>query len=75
MWKPAGWAGKPAKGFTSIDMKGYATSVPSDELGRRIQRFQAMLSDKGISGALILQKTDFYYFSGTLQQEIGKSVV
>ena len=49
-------------------MKGYATSVPSDELGRRIQRFQVMLSDKGISGALILQKTDFYYFSGTLQQ-------
>lgn len=49
-------------------MDGVATSVPADELEGRIERFRGKLSDKGISGALILQKTDLYYFSGTLQQ-------
>ncbi|MFO7752176.1 MAG: Xaa-Pro peptidase family protein [Desulfobacteraceae bacterium] len=49
-------------------MNEYTMSVPGDELERRVERFQARLSEKGISGALILQKTDFYYFTGTVQQ-------
>lgn len=49
-------------------MNEYAKSVPAKELGWRTERLQATLADKGISGALILQKTDLYYFSGTLQQ-------
>ncbi len=37
------------------------------EVYNRVQRFQKRLSAKGLDGALIVEKTDLYYFSGTKQ--------
>lgn len=42
--------------------------VPASELYDRIRRFQHQLRSDGSDGALILQNTDLYYFSGTIQQ-------
>ena len=42
--------------------------TPRDELETRIQRFQARLRAAGVDGALILQRADLFYFSGTTQQ-------
>jgi Xaa-Pro aminopeptidase len=42
--------------------------TPHDELMRRITRFQEALQANGLDGALIVQSTDLYYFSGTSQQ-------
>ncbi|RME46604.1 MAG: aminopeptidase P family protein [Chloroflexi bacterium] len=42
--------------------------TPRDELDTRIQRFQKRLQDSGVDGALILQRADLFYFSGTTQQ-------
>ena len=44
------------------------TNTPADEINRRIARFQSVLQSLSIDGALILQNTDLYYFSGTIQQ-------
>lgn len=44
------------------------TNTPADEINHRIGRFQAVLQAKAVDGALILQNTDLYYFSGTIQQ-------
>ena len=41
--------------------------IPRKELYERIERFQKRLGQAGLQGALILQKTDLYYFSGTCQ--------
>ena len=38
------------------------------ELTARIDKLQKALQDRGIDGALIVQKTDLFYFSGTSQQ-------
>ncbi len=38
-----------------------------DEIARRIERFQKRLKDSEVDGALIVEKTDLYYFSGTKQ--------
>lgn len=38
-----------------------------DEISGRIQRFQERLSAQGVDGALIVEKTDLYYLSGTKQ--------
>ena len=43
-------------------------STPETEIDHRIQQLQDYLSQNGIDGALILQNTDLYYFSGTIQQ-------
>jgi Xaa-Pro dipeptidase len=43
-------------------------STPKTELTTRIEQFQRRLQAKEIDGALILQKTDLYYFAGTIQQ-------
>lgn len=41
---------------------------PAEELQARVSRLQERLQRKEIGGALIVQKTDLYYFSGTSQQ-------
>jgi len=43
-------------------------NVPKSELESRIKKLQSRLADNDIDGALILQNTDLYYFSGTVQQ-------
>ncbi|MEJ2135383.1 MAG: aminopeptidase P family N-terminal domain-containing protein [Desulfofustis sp.] len=42
--------------------------ITATELGGRIERLQLALQEKGIDGALIVQKTDLFYFSATSQQ-------
>ncbi len=41
--------------------------TPEEELLNRIVRFQNILNKRNIDGALIIQKADLYYFSGTAQ--------
>lgn len=43
-------------------------STPKTELDDRIEKLQQHLLREGIDGALILQNTDLFYFSGTIQQ-------
>ncbi|GBC60299.1 peptidase M24 [Desulfonema ishimotonii] len=43
------------------------SNIPEPEIRQRIERFQNDLTRKALSGALILQKPDLYYFSGTIQ--------
>lgn len=43
-------------------------NVPAPELAARIGKLQQAIAGKGQDGALILQKTDLFYFSGTSQQ-------
>jgi len=43
-------------------------NTPETEIARRISALQQALTHKGLDAALILQKTDLYYFSGTIQQ-------
>ena len=43
-------------------------TTPGKELKTRIGRLQSYLRNNNIDGAVILQKTDLYYFSGTIQQ-------
>ncbi|MFV0436790.1 MAG: M24 family metallopeptidase [Desulfopila sp.] len=44
------------------------SSTPSQELQARREQLQKTMSEKGVDGALIIQKTDLFYFSGTGQQ-------
>ena len=44
------------------------TLTPPSEIDARIQGLQASLQQEGIDGALIVQNTDLFYFSGTIQQ-------
>ena len=48
----------------------YNTSLntPKSEIDARIHEFQATLKRLNVDAALILQKTDLFYFSGTIQQ-------
>lgn len=43
-------------------------NVPESELNDRIQQLQARMAANDMDGALIMQNTDLYYFSGTAQQ-------
>jgi Xaa-Pro dipeptidase len=43
-------------------------STPQPEIDARIAKLQQKLLQDGIDGALILQNTDLFYFSGTIQQ-------
>jgi Xaa-Pro aminopeptidase len=45
-----------------------STNVPYQELLVRIAKLQKALIARGMDGALIVQKTDLFYFSGTSQQ-------
>lgn len=49
-------------------MVTYSTGVPPGEIDNRIKAFQSTMADTGVEGALILQKTDLFYFAGTVQQ-------
>ncbi|MGA6925034.1 MAG: aminopeptidase P family N-terminal domain-containing protein, partial [Desulfosarcina sp.] len=49
-------------------MTDQGVSTPKTEIDNRITRLQQHLLQKGIDGALILQNTDLFYFSGTIQQ-------
>jgi Xaa-Pro aminopeptidase len=42
--------------------------IGAAELGGRIDRLQQALQEKDVDGALIMQKTDLFYFSATSQQ-------
>jgi len=42
--------------------------TPKTEIDCRIRKLQAELTEHGIDAALILQNTDLFYFSGTIQQ-------
>lgn len=41
--------------------------TPKQELDNRISRLQAMMAEKGVQGALIMQQADLFYFTGTGQ--------
>ncbi|MGM0689024.1 MAG: M24 family metallopeptidase [Bacillota bacterium] len=41
--------------------------TPKDELFKRIKKLQRMMQKDGIGGALVVQRTDLFYFSGTGQ--------
>ncbi|MBC2712279.1 MAG: aminopeptidase P family protein [Desulfosarcina sp.] len=43
-------------------------STPKTEIDDRIEKLQKRLIQESIDGALILQNTDLFYFSGTIQQ-------
>jgi Xaa-Pro aminopeptidase len=44
------------------------TNTPAKEIHRRIQNLQHQMAEQNIDGALILQNSDLFYFSGTIQQ-------
>lgn len=46
----------------------YRQLVPASEIGSRIKGLQAILADTGLDGALIVQKADRFYYTGTTQQ-------
>lgn len=45
-----------------------SANVPATEIESRIARLQRSLQKQNLDGALILQNSDLYYFSGTIQQ-------
>jgi Xaa-Pro aminopeptidase len=49
-------------------MTDQPSTTPRSEIDARIHKLQATLQEAGIDGALILQNTDLFYFSGTIQQ-------
>lgn len=42
--------------------------VPSGEIDGRLRRFQTALADAGIDVAILVQNSDLFYFTGTIQQ-------
>ncbi len=42
--------------------------TPREELARRTSRFQKLLRQQGIDGAVIVQNADLFYFAGTIQR-------
>ena len=42
--------------------------IPAAELDSRITALQAQLTNNAVDAALILQRTDLYYYCGTIQQ-------
>ncbi|MFH1490401.1 MAG: aminopeptidase P family N-terminal domain-containing protein, partial [Pseudomonadota bacterium] len=44
--------------------------TPKVEIEERIDRFRAGMRESGIEAALIIQKMDGYYFSGTTQDSL-----
>lgn len=62
-------------------MEPYVSATPAAELQSRIDKLQQALQHRGVQAALIVQKTDLFYFSGTSQQgwlyvpENGKPVL
>ena len=50
------------------DMFSSELNTPKAELDRRIANLQHHLSQNEVDAALILQRVDLFYFSGTIQQ-------
>lgn len=50
------------------DMELHDHGAPPQEIQNRVTQLQNLLSEQDMDGALILQKSDFFYFTGTLQQ-------
>jgi len=67
MLKSAGWGEKPAKGFMSTN-NPFKSLTPASELVVRIKGLQQILADQDLHGALIVQKADLFYYTGTTQQ-------
>ncbi|MDD4170378.1 MAG: aminopeptidase P family N-terminal domain-containing protein, partial [Desulfotomaculaceae bacterium] len=42
--------------------------TPKTELDLRISKFQEILKQKNIDGAIIIQNADLFYFTGTVQR-------
>lgn len=55
----------PKDGLAMYDR---SLNTPREEVDRRIGALQQALAQKELDAALILQKTDLYYFAGTIQQ-------
>ena len=68
MLKPGGWEGKPEKGSMTINKDSYTRLTPASELDARICGLQKILASLDIGGALIVQKADLFYYTGTTQQ-------
>ncbi len=49
-------------------MEQYKPGAPRWELQTRIENLQKVMQQKGVDGALIIQKTDLFYFAATSQQ-------
>lgn len=49
-------------------MAEYTRGVPEEELKPRIKAFQKLLDQRGVDAAIIVQKADFFYLTGTNQQ-------
>ena len=45
-----------------------ADTTPATEIRHRIAQLQSLLASNGIDGAIIIQNSDLFYFSGTIQQ-------
>ena len=45
-----------------------ADTTPKTEIQHRIDQLQSLLLSNGIDGAIIVQNSDLFYFSGTIQQ-------
>jgi Xaa-Pro aminopeptidase len=50
------------------DMYDRTLNTPQSEIQTRIAALQRVLAQKKIDGALILQRVDLFYFTGTIQQ-------
>jgi Xaa-Pro aminopeptidase len=67
MLKLAGWEEKPVKGSMSTNNR-CTRLTPASELVSRIRGLQQILAAQDICGALIVQKADLFYYTGTTQQ-------
>lgn len=62
-------------------MQTDSVNVPKDELQSRIAKLQKSIAEKEMDGALIVQKTDLFYFGATSQQgwlyvpAVGKAIL
>jgi Xaa-Pro dipeptidase len=45
-----------------------ADATPETEIRHRIEQLQSLLLSSGIDGAIVVQNSDLFYFSGTIQQ-------
>jgi len=43
-------------------------ATPEFEIRQRIEQFQSLLLSNGFDGAIVIQNSDLFYFSGTIQQ-------
>ncbi len=55
-------------GSRGMIMAEYTRGVPSAELKSRIEAFQMLLDKGSVDAAVIVQKSDFFYLTGTNQQ-------